>query len=63
MSSTEEIAIEAMIAMLERKDFKRHLIAEINAEIDIPMIGERSEKRVFDAIYKVFLKALRGLDP
>ena len=62
MPGASDIAIDSLVAMFERRDFKRRLIAEINEDVDIPMIGERTEKKVFDAIYRALLRSLRKLD-
>jgi hypothetical protein len=62
MDDASDIAVETLISMLERRDFRRHLISEINDDVDIPMIGERTEQKVLNAIYKALLRALRRLE-
>ena len=61
MSATANMAIESLIDLLEEKEFKKLLIKELNEDIDIPMIGEKTEKKVFDAIYKIIVKNIRKI--
>tara|TARA_Y100000389_G_scaffold141437_1_gene139289 strand:- start:1330 stop:1524 length:195 start_codon:yes stop_codon:yes gene_type:complete len=61
MSATANMAIESLIGLLEEKEFKKLLIKELNEDIDIPMIGEKTEKKVFDAIYKIIVKNIRKI--
>lgn len=63
MASTDEmvrsIVLNNLVEILETKEFEKELIDQINDDVDIPMINEKSEKKVFKAIYKVVLKAVR----
>jgi hypothetical protein len=61
MSAAQD-TIDHFIELLEEKSFKKTLIKEINDDVDIPMIGERTEKKVFDAVYKALLRALKKVE-
>jgi len=50
---------EQLLVMLEQKDFKNKLIKELNSDIDIPFINEKTEKKVLEKLYKVLLKVLK----
>ena len=50
---------EQLLVMLEQKDFKDKLIKELNSDIDIPFINEKTEKKVLEKLYKVLLKVLK----
>ena len=50
---------EQLLVMLEQKDFKNNLIKELNGDIDIPFINEKTEKKVLEKLYKVLLKVLK----
>ena len=62
MPSAAQDTIDHFIELLEEKSFKKTLIKEINDDVDIPMIGERTEKKVFDAVYKALLRALKKVE-
>ena len=53
------LVADHLISTLEKKDFKKKLIKKINDDIDIPMIGEKTEKKVFDKLYDLFLKGVK----
>jgi len=53
------LVTDHLISTLEKKDFKKKLIKKINDDIDIPMIGEKTEKKVFDKLYDLFLKGVK----
>ena len=53
------LVTDHLISTLEKKDFKKKLIKKINDDVDIPMIGEKTEKKVFDKLYDLFLKGVK----
>lgn len=46
---------------MSNHDFKSHLINGINANIDIPMIDENTEKKTFNALYDTILNVLENI--
>ena len=58
----EEILIGHVIDLLEKKDFKKSFIKELNDSADVPIIDEKTEKKVLDAIYKLLLKTLKKMN-
>ena len=61
MASSAKMALDSLIDLLEEKDFKKMLISELNEDVDIPMIGEKTEKKVFEAIYKIIVKNIKKI--
>ena len=61
MSEPEDIAIDQLIDLLEKRDFKRKLVAKLNKNIDLPMFDERAEKKIMKAVYDDILDALREI--
>jgi hypothetical protein len=60
MDPEREQMITAILDMFEGDDFKNNFLTELNQEVDIPMIGEKKEGKVFKALYKVLFKVLRN---
>tara|TARA_B100000482_G_C12597823_1_gene294005 strand:- start:1467 stop:1676 length:210 start_codon:yes stop_codon:yes gene_type:complete len=58
----EKMLIGHVIDLLEKKDFKRKFVKELNESVDVPIIDEKTEKKVLDAIYKLILKTLKKMD-
>lgn len=50
------------IELLDNDKFKKHLIRELNDDIDIPIINEKTERKVLNSIYKVILTSLKKVD-
>jgi len=48
-----------IIDLLEKKDFKKDLVKKLNGDVDIPFINEKTERKVIEKIYDVFIKALK----
>ena len=61
MSEPEDIAIDKLIDLLEKRDFKRKLVVKLNKNIDLPMFDERAEKKIMKAVYDDILDALREI--
>jgi|TARA_Y100000389_G_C17225974_1_gene395669 hypothetical protein len=53
--------ISLLLPILEEKEFKKKLIDKINNSVDIPMINEKTEKKVFNNIYKIIINCLEDL--
>lgn len=54
--------LDHMVDLLEKKDFKGKLVKELNEAVDIPMINEKTEKKVLETIYKLIIKSMKTLD-
>ena len=50
---------ELYIELLDNDEFKKHLIRELNEDIDIPIINEKTERKILNSIYKVILSSLK----
>ena len=54
--------LDHLVDLLEKKDFKGKLIKELNEAVDIPMINEKTEKKVLETVYKLIIKSMKNLD-
>lgn len=57
----DEILVEHIVDLFEKKDFKKKLISKLNSNVDIPIINEKTEKKILDKIYDVLVDALSDL--
>jgi hypothetical protein len=62
MNSLDELAIDSLIDLLEKKQFKKKLIKKLNKSIDLPMLNEKTEQKAFDALYNLILSTLKKLN-
>lgn len=54
--------LQALVDLLEQKDFKKKLVKELNDSVDIPIINEKTEKKVMDKIYDTVVKAIKNIN-
>ena len=59
MEDTKQKLITEFITFLEDDDFKDIFLKELNEEIDIPILNEEREGRIFKALYRVIIKSLK----
>ena len=52
----------ALITQLEKKVFFKALVKELNDNIDIPFLNEKTENKIFKAILSTFINALKKID-
>mgnify|MGYP001236653302 FL=1 len=52
---------EQLIELLKDKEFKHELIDAINKDIDIPVLNEKTEKKVFNSLYKVLVNQVENV--
>lgn len=53
---------ELYIELLDNDEFKKQLIRELNEDIDIPIINEKTERKILNSIYRVILSSLKKVD-
>ena len=58
----EQLAFDHLVELLEKKDFRKHLVKALNEDVDIPIINEKTEGKVMEAIYKQIVKAIKTID-
>ena len=58
----DKIALDQIVDMLDKKDFKKKLLKKINKNVDIPIIDEKTEKKILDKLYEVILDTIKKID-
>ena len=53
---------DVLIKQLEKKEFLNALVDTINKNVDIPMIGEKTEEKVFKSLIKCFINTLKNIE-
>jgi hypothetical protein len=59
MEDTKQKLIIEFISFIEDGDFKDIFLKELNEEIDIPILNEEREGKIFKALYRVIIKSLK----
>ena len=59
MDNTKELAknkLADVLELLQTKDFRNEFIDALNDDIDIPLVREKTEEKIFKRIYGILLK-------
>ncbi len=56
-----DIVVDQIIDLFEKKNFKKKLIKRLNDSVDIPFINEKTEKTVLNKIYDLLIDSLKDL--
>jgi len=59
---TFDNVIDDLIEFLEKKDFKQKLVKNINKHVDIPIIDEKTEKKIINSLYDTIVKELKNIN-
>jgi hypothetical protein len=54
--------ITTLVEVFEQDDFKNQLVANINQCINIPIINEATEKKLFNGIYNIILTNIKKMN-
>jgi len=58
MSDMDEITKTHIIDIIKSKEFKKTLVKELNDCVDIPMINEKTEKKIMNKLCNVVLQVV-----
>tara|TARA_B100000886_G_C20415640_1_gene489157 strand:+ start:486 stop:671 length:186 start_codon:yes stop_codon:yes gene_type:complete len=58
----DNIVLDHVVELFEKKDFKNKFIKKLNDSVDIPLINEKTEKKVLNKIYELLVKTVKDLD-
>lgn len=58
----DKIVAEHIIELFEKKNFKKKLVKKLNESVDIPIINEKTEKKILDKIYECLVDSIKDLD-
>ena len=59
MDNTKELAKDKLadiLELLQTKEFRNDFIDAVNDDIDIPLVREKTEEKIFKRIYGILLK-------
>ena len=58
----DKTILNNVIKLLEQKDFKKKLINQLNSDIDIPLINEKTEQKILDKIYEIIITTIKNIE-
>lgn len=54
--------IDDLLELMDKKEFKKKLIKKLNESVDVPLIDEKTEGKIINAIYDIIIKELKNLN-
>ena len=54
-SASKEILLGSVVELFKDNDFEKDFVKKVNAQVDIPLINEKTEKKVIKALYKLIV--------
>tara|TARA_B000000557_G_C20802703_1_gene456299 strand:- start:1189 stop:1392 length:204 start_codon:yes stop_codon:yes gene_type:complete len=58
----DNMMLNHIVDLFEKKNFKNKFIKKLNDSVDIPLINEKTEKKVLNKIYELLVKTVKDLD-
>ena len=56
-----EDMMDSLVALLKNDKFKKQLVKKLNANVDIPFINEKTEKKIIEALYETVLESVKSM--
>ena len=54
-NASKEILLGSLVELLNDNDFKQDFVRKVNANVDIPIINEKTDKKVINTLYKLMV--------
>ena len=58
----DDLMVDQIIELFEKKDFKKKFLKKVNDNVDIPLINEKTEAKVLKSLYAVVIDTLKDLN-
>ncbi len=55
-SASKEILLGSLVELLNDGEFKKDFVKKVNDHVDIPLINEKTEKKVINTLYKLIVE-------
>tara|TARA_A100001015_G_scaffold233946_1_gene265250 strand:- start:125 stop:337 length:213 start_codon:yes stop_codon:yes gene_type:complete len=54
-AASKEILLGSLVELLNDNEFKKDFVRKVNENVDIPIINEKTEKKVINTLYKLMV--------
>ena len=55
-AASKEILLGSLVELLNDGEFKKDFVRKLNENVDIPIINEKTEKKVINTLYKLMVE-------
>ena len=54
--ASKEILLGSLVELLNDSEFKKDFVTRVNDHVDVPVINEKTEKKVINTLYKMMIE-------
>ena len=55
-AASKDILLGTLVELLNDNEFKKDFVRKVNDNVDIPIINEKTEKKVINTLYKLMVE-------
>ena len=55
-AASKDILLGSLVELLNDNEFKKDFVRKVNENVDIPVINEKTEKKVINTLYKLMVE-------
>lgn len=55
-AASKDILLGSLVELLNDNEFKKDFVRKVNENVDIPIINEKTEKKVINTLYKLMVE-------
>ncbi len=55
-AASKEILLGSLVELLNDNEFKKDFVRKVNENVDVPVINEKTEKKVINTLYKLMVE-------
>lgn len=55
-ASSKDILLGSLVELLNDNEFKKDFVHKLNENVDIPIINEKTEKKIINSLYKLMVE-------
>ena len=55
-AASKDILLGSLVELLNDNEFKKDFVRKVNDNVDIPIINEKTEKKVINTLYKLMVE-------
>ena len=59
-AASKDILLGSLVELLNDNEFKKDFVRKVNDNVDIPIINEKTEKKVINTLYKLMVEQVEA---
>jgi hypothetical protein len=55
-NASKEILLNSVVELFKNDDFEKDFVKKLNDQVDVPLINEKTEKKIIKSLYKLVVE-------